>query len=71
MRRTWTRLEQRQAPIVWARPRPSFLSQERFGDLPAEVAAGTVADPGRKTRIEVDVAVLSAGLRVNHAGSFP
>jgi uncharacterized protein len=36
--------------------------EEAFGDLPAEVAAGTVADPGRKTQIEVDVAVLGPGV---------
>jgi hypothetical protein len=32
-----------------------------FGDLPGEVAAGTVADPPNRTQIEVDVAVLSPG----------
>jgi hypothetical protein len=32
-----------------------------FGDLPSEVAAGTVADPANRTQIEVDVAVLEAG----------
>lgn len=36
--------------------------EETFGGLPAEVAAGTVADPVNKDRIEVDVAVLSAGI---------
>src|SRR5690242_19306076 len=35
--------------------------EDLFGDLPAEVAAGTVADPANRTQIEVDVAVLSAG----------
>jgi uncharacterized protein len=39
----------------------AHADQERFGDLPAEVAAGIVADPGHKTQIEVDVAVLAAG----------
>ena len=34
---------------------------EVFGDLPAEVASGVVADPGNKAQIEVDVVVLSAG----------
>ncbi|MGA5759292.1 ATP-binding protein [Nonomuraea bangladeshensis] len=32
---------------------------EVFGDLPGAVAAGTVADPGNRTQIEVDVAVLA------------
>jgi uncharacterized protein len=35
--------------------------EDLFGDLPAEVAAGTVADSANRTQIEVDVAVLSAG----------
>ena len=35
--------------------------EEVFGDLPAEVAAGTVADSANRAQIEVDVAVLSAG----------
>jgi uncharacterized protein len=39
----------------------AHADEERFGDLPAEVAAGIVADPGHKTQIEVDVAVLAAG----------
>jgi AAA+ ATPase superfamily predicted ATPase len=30
-----------------------------FGDVPGEVAAGVVADPARRTQIEVDVAVLA------------
>ncbi|MET7465972.1 ATP-binding protein [Nonomuraea sp. NPDC005501] len=32
---------------------------EVFGELPGEVAAGTVADPHNRTQIEVDVAVLA------------
>jgi AAA+ ATPase superfamily predicted ATPase len=32
---------------------------ETFGELPGEVAAGTVADPHNRTQIEVDVAVLA------------
>lgn len=35
-------------------------TEDVFGELPGEVAAGTIADPGRRTQIEVDVAVLSA-----------
>jgi uncharacterized protein len=36
--------------------------QEAFGDLPAEVSAGAVTDPGGRQQIEVDVAVLGPGL---------
>jgi len=36
--------------------------QEAFGDLPAEVSAGSVTDPGGRRQIEVDVAVLGPGL---------
>lgn len=36
--------------------------QEVFGDLPAEVSAGAVTDPGGRRQIEVDVAVLGPGL---------
>jgi hypothetical protein len=36
--------------------------QEAFGDLPAEVSAGSVTDPGGRQQIEVDVAVLGPGL---------
>jgi uncharacterized protein len=36
------------------------VAQDVFGELPGEVAAGSVADPVNKTRIEVDVAVLAA-----------
>lgn len=32
-----------------------------FGALPSQVAAGTVADPDRRTQIEIDVAVLGDG----------
>jgi hypothetical protein len=39
----------------------AHAGEDLFGDLPAEVAAGTVADPANRTQIEVDVAVLSAG----------
>lgn len=35
--------------------------EETFGDLPGEVAAGTVADPVNRSQIQVDVAVLVAG----------
>jgi uncharacterized protein len=35
-----------------------------FGGFPAEVAATAIADPGGKTQIQVDVAVLSAGTPV-------
>ena len=36
--------------------------EETFGGLPAEVAAGTVADPANKTQVEVDVAVLATAV---------
>jgi AAA+ ATPase superfamily predicted ATPase len=36
--------------------------EEVFGELPGEVAAGTVADPARRTQIEVDVVVLSSAV---------
>ncbi|MEV0621267.1 ATP-binding protein [Nonomuraea sp. NPDC050404] len=36
-----------------------FADAEVFGELPGEVAAGTVADPHNRTQIEVDVAVLA------------
>lgn len=39
----------------------AHAGEDVFGALPAEVAAGTVADPVNRTQIEVDVAVLSAG----------
>lgn len=32
---------------------------ELFGDLPADVAAGTVPDPARRTQIQVDIVVLA------------
>jgi AAA+ ATPase superfamily predicted ATPase len=32
-----------------------------FGDSPAQVAAATIGDPDRRTQIEVDVAMVSAG----------
>ncbi|MEV0594048.1 AAA family ATPase [Nonomuraea cavernae] len=35
------------------------VGAEVFGELPGEVAAGTVADPGNRTQIQVDVAVLA------------
>jgi uncharacterized protein len=38
----------------------SRADEEVFGGFPAVVAAGTVSDPGNKTQIQVDVAVLSA-----------
>lgn len=40
----------------WAR---SHAGAE-FGELPGEVAAGTVADPVRRTQVQVDVAVFAA-----------
>jgi AAA+ ATPase superfamily predicted ATPase len=36
--------------------------EEIFGDLPAEVSAGAVTDPGGRQQIEVDVAVLGPGI---------
>jgi len=39
----------------------AHAGEDVFGGFPAEVAATAIADPGRKTQIEVDVAVLSAG----------
>jgi hypothetical protein len=36
--------------------------QDAFGDLPAEVSAGSVTDPGGRQQIEVDVAVLGPGV---------
>jgi uncharacterized protein len=36
--------------------------EEIFGDLPAEVSAGAVTDPGGRGQIEVDVAVLGPGV---------
>lgn len=38
----------------------SRAAEDVFGDLPGQVAAGTVADPANKTQIEIDVAVLGA-----------
>ena len=38
----------------------AHAGEELFGDLPAQVAAGIITDPGNKTQIEIDVAVLSA-----------
>lgn len=38
----------------------SRVAADVFGDLPGEVAAGTVADPANRSQIEVDVAVLAA-----------
>lgn len=35
------------------------VDDERFGAPPGEVAAGTVADPGRRTQIELDVVVFA------------
>ncbi|QYC44649.1 hypothetical protein Nocox_35450 [Nonomuraea coxensis DSM 45129] len=37
----------------------TLAGPEVFGDLPGAVAAGTVADPHNRTRVEVDVAVLA------------
>jgi AAA+ ATPase superfamily predicted ATPase len=39
----------------------AHAGEDVFGDLPAEVAAGTITDSANKAQIEVDVAVLSAG----------
>jgi uncharacterized protein len=36
--------------------------EDVFGDLPAEVSAGSVTDPGGRRQIEVDVAVLGPGI---------
>jgi uncharacterized protein len=36
--------------------------EDIFGDLPAEVSAGTVSDPSGRGQIEVDVAVLGPGV---------
>jgi AAA+ ATPase superfamily predicted ATPase len=36
--------------------------EEVFGDLPAEVSAGAVTDPGERRQIEVDVAILGPGV---------
>jgi AAA+ ATPase superfamily predicted ATPase len=36
--------------------------EEVFGDLPAEVSAGVVTDPGHRRQIQVDVAVLGPGV---------
>jgi hypothetical protein len=36
--------------------------EEIFGDLPAEVSAGAVTDPGGRRQIEVDAAVLGPGV---------
>lgn len=38
------------------------VGEDTFGDLPAEVTAGSVTDPGGRGQIEVDVAVLGPGL---------
>lgn len=35
---------------------------QAFGDLPAEVSAGAITDPGGRQQIEVDVAVLGPGI---------
>lgn len=43
---------------TWA----SEAREEVFGDLPAEVAAGALTDPGGRRQIEVDVAVLGPGV---------
>lgn len=37
-----------------------FPGSDAFGEAPGEVAAGVVADPLRRSQIEVDVAVLAA-----------
>ncbi|MGH3256318.1 MAG: AAA family ATPase [Streptosporangiaceae bacterium] len=46
---------------VLCREWAAHRGEESFGDLPAEVFAGTIADPGGRTQIEVDVAVLVPG----------
>jgi len=39
----------------------AHATEDVFGGFPAEVAAATIPDPGNRTQIEVDVAVLTAG----------
>jgi uncharacterized protein len=39
----------------------AHAGEDVFGGFPAEVAAAALADPGNRTQIQVDVAVLSAG----------
>jgi hypothetical protein len=41
---------------AWA----AHADDDLFADIPGRVAAGVVADPGNKTQIEIDVAVLSS-----------
>jgi AAA+ ATPase superfamily predicted ATPase len=40
----------------------AHAGEEAFGDLAAEVSAGTITDPGGRGQIEVDVAVLGPGV---------
>jgi uncharacterized protein len=40
----------------------AHAGEDVFGDIPAEVAAATISDAGNRAQIEVDVAVLSAGI---------
>ena len=46
---------------VLCREWAAHAGEETFGDLAAEVSAGTVTDPGGRAQIEVDVAVLGPG----------
>jgi uncharacterized protein len=46
---------------VLCREWAAHAGEETFGDLPAEVSAGTVTDPVGRAQIEVDVAVLVPG----------
>jgi len=39
----------------------AHVGEDVFGGFPAQVAATAIADPGNRTQLEVDVAVLSAG----------
>lgn len=39
----------------------AHAGEDVFGGFPAEVAATVIADPGNRTQVQVDVAVLSAG----------
>jgi AAA+ ATPase superfamily predicted ATPase len=75
MRREWTRLERGDTTGAWRNSQATFLAQvvgphfggicrdwalsDVFGSAPGEVAAGVVADPIRRGRIEVDVAVFA------------
>jgi hypothetical protein len=40
-------------------PREDVSGDDIFGEVPGEVAAGVVADPSRRSQIQVDVAVFA------------